>query len=150
MWDAHEYKDRWVIEMREKAGAIDKKTGEVKEKPVYVFTSENLGASMSIDDKAIDHAGFTILSNHETGKIALMVESARADEVEQVLAKFGDKLHEIKTVSMDMSPTYAKVFNGLAPQAVQVVDKFHVMKYVYEAVGDVRRRRVKEMREQLS
>jgi transposase len=51
---------------------------------------------------------------------------------------------------MDMSPTYAKVFNDLAPQAVQVVDKFHVMKYVYEAAGDVRRRRVKEMREQLS
>lgn len=22
MWDAHEYKDRWVIEMREKAGAL--------------------------------------------------------------------------------------------------------------------------------
>jgi transposase len=134
----------------EKIEEIDKETGEVKEKPVYVLKSENIGANMSIDDKAIGHDGFTILSNNDTGKIAMMVESTRADEVEQALEKFGDKLHEIKNISMDMSPTYSLVFNDLVPQAVQVIDKFHVMKYVYEATGDVRRRILKELKEQLS
>jgi transposase len=51
---------------------------------------------------------------------------------------------------MDMSSTYALVFNDLVPRAVQVVDKFHVMKYVYDALGDVRKKIVKEWREQLS
>jgi transposase len=63
-----------------------------------------------------------------------MVESTRAAEVEQAMEKFGDSLHQIKNISMDMSSTYALVFNDLVPRATQVIDKFHVMKYAYEAV----------------
>jgi transposase len=105
---------------------------------------------MSIDDKAIGHDGFTILSNNDTGKIAMMIESTRGEEVEQAMEKFGDKLQKIKHVSMDMSPTYAMVFNDLVPNATQVIDKFHVMKYVYEAVGEVRNRIKKELSSQLT
>jgi transposase len=54
-------------------------------------------------------------------------------------------LNKIKNVSMDMSLTYALVFNNLVPWAVQVADKFHVMKYVYGAVGEVRKRIIKEL-----
>jgi transposase len=135
---------------KEKIEAVDKKTGEIKEKPLYVFKVEHLGANMSIDDKAIGHDGFTILSNHDTGKIAMMVESTRAEEVEQAMEKFGDTLQKIKNISMDMSPTYALVFNDLVPCATQVIDKFHVMKYVYEAVGEVRNRIKKELSKTLT
>jgi transposase len=129
---------------------INKKTGEVLAKPLYVFKPEHLGENMSIDDKAIGHDGFTILSNTKSGKIALMVESTRAEEVEQAMEKFGNDLQKIRNISMDMSPTYALVFNDLVPRATQVVDKFHVMKYVYEAVCDVRQRSVKELQGQLT
>ena len=105
---------------------------------------------MSIDDKVIGHDGFTILSNNDSGKIALMVESTTAAEVEQSMEKFGTDLYKIKNVSMDMSSTYALVFNDLVPRAVQVIDKFHVMKYVYQCVCDVRTRMVKELQKQLS
>ena len=105
---------------------------------------------MSIDDKAIGHNVFTVLSNHDTGKIAMMVESTRSEEVAQGMGKFGHALQQIKNISMDMSATYALVFNDLVPHATQVVDKFHLMKYVYEAVGDVRRRTVKELQRQLT
>ncbi|MDR0726098.1 MAG: transposase [Prevotellaceae bacterium] len=37
-------------------------------------------------------------------------------------------MQKIKYVSMDMSPTYAMVFNDLVPKATHVIDKFHVMK----------------------
>ncbi|MDR1341193.1 MAG: transposase [Prevotellaceae bacterium] len=93
---------------------------------------------------------FTILSNDDTGRIALTVESTRAADVEQSMEKFGRDLHKIKNVSMDMSPIYAMVFNDLIPQAVQVIDRFHVIKYVYQAVCDVRSRTVKELQQQLS
>ena len=46
---------------------------------------------------------------------------------------------------MDMSATYALVCNNLMPDATQVIDKFHVMKYVYEAVGEVRNKIRKEI-----
>jgi len=135
----------------EKIETVNKKTGEVLEKPLYVFKPENLGENMSIDDKAIGHDGFTVLSNNDTGKIAMLVESTRAEEVEQAMGKF-DKtlLDKIKNVSMDMSSTYALVFNDLVPRATQVVDKFHVIKYVYEAVCEVRSKKVKNLQKQLS
>jgi transposase len=134
----------------EKIETVDKKTGEVKEKPLYVFKPENLGENMSIDDKAIGRDGFTILSNADTGKIALMVETTKAEEVERAMEKFGTQIQKIKNVSMDMSPTYALVFNDLVPRAVQVIDKFHVMKYVYESVNNVRKRTVSDLQKQLS
>jgi transposase len=121
-----------------KIETADKSTGEIKEKPVYVLKEDNLGENMSIDDKAIGHDGFTILGNNDTGKIALLVESTNAEEVESAMELFGKTLNRVKTVSMDMSPTYALVFNNLIPRVTQVIDKFHVMKYVYEAVGNVR------------
>jgi transposase len=134
----------------EKIEVVNKETGAIKEKPIYVLTPENIGANMSIDDKAVGHDGFTIMSNHDTGKMAMLVETTRAEEVKQAMEKFGGKLQEIKNISMDMSATYAFVFNDLVPRAVQVIDKFHVMKYVYEAVGDVRKRTVKELSASLS
>ena len=103
---------RWCSEHVED---MDIETGEVTEKPIYVLKPENLGEKMSIDDKAVGHDGFTILSNSDTGKIAMMLESTRAKEVEQALEKFGTDLQKIKHVSMDMSPTYAMVFNDSVP-----------------------------------
>jgi hypothetical protein len=70
-----------------------------------VFKPENIGEKMSIDDKGIVHAGFTILSNSDTGKIALPVRPPTAG---------GGKRRW----------------------------KSSVMKYVYEAVGEVRLYRV--------
>ena len=124
---------------------VDNTSGEIIEKPVYVLKKENLGENMSIDDKAIGHDGFTILSNNDKGKIAMMVESTNAQEVELAMSLFGNDLKKIKNISMDMSPTYALVCNNLIPKATRVIDKFHVMKYVYDAVSEVRIRIKKEL-----
>jgi len=122
-----------------KIETVDETTGEITEKPVYIFKEENLGEHMSIDDKAIGHDGFTLLSNQQTGKIAMMVESTNSKEVQAAMEPFGAKLGEVKNISMDMSPTYALVADNLMPQAKQIIDKFHVMKYVYDAVSGTRR-----------
>ena len=39
---------------------VNKKTGEIKEKPLYVFKEENTGGKMGMDDRAIGHDGFTV------------------------------------------------------------------------------------------
>jgi transposase len=66
------------------------------------------------------------------------------------MGKFVGDLQKFKNISMDIRPTYALVFNVLVPRALQVVDKFHVMKYVYESVGEVRKRIVRELQSSLS
>jgi hypothetical protein len=72
----------------EKIEVVDKKIGEIKEKPVYVLKAEHLGANMSIDDKCFDHKDFTILSNNDTGKIAMLIESTTANKLEASMGKF--------------------------------------------------------------
>jgi transposase len=122
----------------QKIETVNKITGEVSEKPVYVFENENIGENMSIDDKYIGRDGFTVLSNQDTSKVALLVESTNYEEVTRSMELFGNELCKIKNISMDMSPTYALVFRNLTPDATQIIDKFHVMKYVYGAVSEVR------------
>jgi transposase len=134
--------DKWHPQQIEMS---DKSTGEIKEKPVYIFKQENIGEKKSIDDKCIVHEGFTVLSNHQTGKIAMLIESTKSKEVENAMELFGNKLKTIKYISMDMSPTYALVCNNLMPGAARIIDKFHVMKYVYEAITEVRIRIKKEV-----
>ena len=117
---------------------IDYDTGEIlKEQPVYVMKPENVGAKMCIDDKAIGHDGFTIMSNAQTGKIAMMIESCREKELVDALSFFGQDLQKVKSISCDMSPTYLKLCREQIPGAKTAVDKFHVMSYLCDAVLDV-------------
>lgn len=130
---------------------VDEQTGEItKGKPLYVFKPENIGPKMSIDDKAIGHEGYSIMSNSETGKIALMIESCTVVEVSQAVSLFGKELLKIKNMSCDMAASYLKVCSQEIPGAEVTVDKFHVMQYVYDAVLDVRTRIKKELSEQLT
>ena len=74
-----------------------------------------------------------------------MVESTNATEVEQAVELFGNDLNKVKNITMDMSPTYSLVADNLMPRAMQVIDKFHVIKYVYDAVKDVRNKIRKDL-----
>lgn len=130
---------------------VDEQTGEItKGKPLYVFKPENIGSKMSIDDKAIGHEGFSILSNGETGKIAMMIESCKSAEVSQAVSLFGKDLSKVKSISCDMAAGYLSLCSQEIPGAKVVIDKFHVIQYVYDAVLDVRTRLKKELSEQLT
>lgn len=130
---------------------VDKNTGEIKkDKPLYVFKPQNIGTQMSIDDKSIGHEGFTVFSNGQTGKIAMMIESCKGEEVSQAISLFGKELFKVKSISCDMAAGYLMVCNEELPHAKVIIDKFHVMQYVYDAVLDVRNRIKKELTEKLS
>lgn len=130
---------------------VNEQTGEItKGKPLYVFKPENIGPKMSIDDKAIGHEGFSILSNGETGKIAMMIESCKSAEVSQAISLFGTDLNKVESISCDMAAGYLNVCSQEMPRAKVVIDKFHVIQYVYDAVLDVRTRIKKELSEQLT
>jgi transposase len=130
---------------------VDQNTGEVfNEKPIYILKPEHIGEQMSIDDKSIGHDIYTILSNTRSGKIAMLIESTRADELEKALGAFGKDLLKVKSISCDMSATYLKLCKEQMPHAKTVVDKFHVMQYVYDAILDVRSRIKKNLAQELS
>jgi transposase len=58
------------------------------------------------------------------------------------MEKLGSHMHKIKNASMDMSSTCALVFNDLASRAVQVTDKFHVMKFFRHGLTNAKAERL--------
>jgi len=136
--------------LKEKIPIADKNTGEIlHELPVYVVKPENIGESMAIDDKQIGRDTFTIMTNQQTGKIAMLVETLKAEELQMGAALLGEVTHKIKSISCDMSPSYLKFIESCFKQSSIVIDKFHVVRYVLEALQDVRRRMKAQIMEQL-
>jgi transposase len=122
-----------------KVERVDDQTGEIKgERTVYIAKAENVAESMCLDDKEINGKSFSILSNQKTGKIAFMIDSVRSYELEKGFSFLGESTQKIKTMNCDMAPSYLKFIRENIPQSTIVVDKFHVMKYVYDAVQQVR------------
>lgn len=133
-----------------KVARVDEQTGEiVGERTVYIAKQENIDESMSLDDKEINGKSFSILSNQKTGKIALMMDSVKTFELVQGFEYLGESVKKIKNMSCDMAPSYLKFIREFLPQTAIVIDKFHVMKYVYDAVQQVRMEIRKELFEQM-
>ncbi len=118
---------------------IDKKTGKAKTVFVPILASENLGENMALDDKNIGGEGYSVLSNKDTGKIALLAMTTKADILCEILNKIHVSfLMKVKTISKDLAQNYDWVSRTVFLNAVRIADKFHVIKLSLEALQDVR------------
>lgn len=119
----------------------DKQTGEViKEKPVPIAKPSNMGSHMTIDEKWIGKKMYTVMTNNKTGKIALLAQSHHGEELQQVIENyFSEKQQEVKSISSDMNATYHKLCKAVFPNSHVVVDKFHVISHLLDALQQVRK-----------
>jgi transposase len=124
-----------------KITAIDKHTGEVlKEKPVPIAKPENFGSHMTIDEKQIGKKMYTIMTNSDTGKIAFLAQTLKPEDLKQAMGNYvSEKVGEVKSVSCDMSPSYKKFCKEMFPNTQLVIDKFHVIKHLMDALNHVRK-----------
>lgn len=111
-----------------------------KEQPVCVpiLKPENIGAKMSIDEKHIGDHMYTILSNRESGKIAMVAGTLKVNTLTKILVNFGDKKFEVKSISRDLSESYNWVCRQSFMNAAHVADKFHVLCHLFDALQDIR------------
>jgi len=117
----------------------DEKTGEIlKEQVVHIFKPENIGETMTIDEKMIGKKYSVIMSNKATGKIALLIETMRPQLLQQALKLFGEKLKIIKEICCDMSPMLKKLCTEMIPNVRLIIDKFHVIKHIMDAMQSIR------------
>ena len=93
---------------------------------------------MAIDEKQIGDEMHTIISNHQTGKIAVMLKSMCFDDLKELLPPDDSVCRAVKTLTRDLSPLYAKVGNELFVNSSAVADKFHIIRSLTEACQDVR------------
>lgn len=106
---------------------------------------------ISIDEKSFKrgHEYVTILSCPETGSVLNVSHGRKKESVQEVINETFTETQKLKieTVSTDMWEAYMTTVKEDLPKAKLCHDKFHLVKYLNEAVDKVRRRESKTQEE---
>lgn len=107
---------------------------------------------VSIDEKSFQkgHNYASILSDPKQGRVLEVVEK-RTTEACQELINTGlteEQREKVEKVTMDMWAAYLAGAKSELPQAEIVHDKFHLIKYLNEAIDQVRRKEVKKYKKE--
>ena len=93
---------------------------------------DNLGADMAIDEKQIGGDFYTILTNRNSGKIALLAQTIKVSELSQIIPKFGLRGFYVKSITRDLSPAYDWFSRQFFCNALHTADKFHIIRHLLD------------------
>lgn len=103
---------------------------------------------ISIDEKSFHkgHHYVTVISHPKSGVVLDVGEHRDTESTERLLGNTftQGQLQSINTISMDMRKPYMQAIDLMAPNAEVVHDKFHLVKYLNDAIDKVRRREVQK------
>ena len=139
---------RWYKELSgyntaERDGLIGKDDIIVKQKGVLekikvpISKPENLGCKMAIDEKTINGVCYTILSNRQTNKIALMASTLKTQYLVKLLSNFNNK-QQVESLTRDMAQNFDWLGRQVFIKAYHVIDKFHVIKSALDNLQAIR------------
>ena len=105
---------------------------------IPILKPENIGEHMAVDEKYINGEFYTLVTNGQTGKIALMASTTKTNLLSHAMRKFEDTLFTVKVITRDLASNYDWFCRENFMNAAQVADKFHVLKHAFEALQDIR------------
>ena len=103
---------------------------------------------LGMDEKSFKrgHSYITLLSDLEQSRVLEVVEERTAEAAEQLWATLTpEQKQSVEAVAVDMWEPFIQSIQQAVPEADIVHDKFHVSKYLGEAVDKVRRQEHKEL-----
>ena len=81
----------------------------------------------------------TVISDIDKGSLLEVIDSHKSDEIIEVLKAQPQAMREnVKEVSVDMWGGFEKVIKEVFPNALIVIDRFHVMKLVNKSLNKIR------------
>ena len=105
-------------------------------------------SKIGIDETSVSgHHYITVGVDLEKSRVMAITEGKEAGTVDRIveeLEKHGCKKEQIKVATSDMSPAFTKGIKKNFENAVNVYDKFHVMKTINEALDAVRKRETRK------
>lgn len=105
---------------------------------VPIFREDNFGSHMAIDEKQIGHDFYTIMSNRESGKLAMIAKTMKYNELNLIFASHPTVASKVQTLTRDFSNLYKKVGNQIFSKSIQIGDKFHIIKSLMDAHQSIR------------
>ena len=106
---------------------------------VPIVQPEHIGEQMAIDEKHIDGEFYSVLTNKQTGKIALLAQTVRNEEIGRILRPYTEQRFGVKVLTRDLANQYDWVGRTCFPNAMQVADKFHIIR---EALNQLQAHRI--------
>lgn len=116
---------------REKAGGLlcqHDITSKGQTVRVPIMQPSHIGEEMAIDEKHIDGEFYSVLTNKQTGKVALLAQTVRSEEIGRILRPYTEQRFEVKVLTRDLANQYDWVGRTCFPNAMQVADKFHIIR----------------------
>lgn len=114
-------------------------------------SKDTIYTELSIDEKAFQKGHFyiSVLSCPTSGNVLEVAQDRTKEACENLLNQSLTEIQkaQVKTVSLDMWPAYNSAVSKILPKASKVHDRFHLIKYLNEAVDKVRKREVKHTEE---
>ena len=93
------------------------------------------------------HKYLTLVTDHVAGKVVWGKAGKDAATLDAFFTELGaEAAGQLRTISMDMGPAFAKSVTEHAPQVTIAIDPFHAVKLVTEALDVVRREAWNELR----
>ncbi len=86
------------------------------------------------------HVYFTVVTDLETGKVVWIGEGKKEETLLAFFRELGPKgRRKIIGVVSDLSQAYRNAIDRAVPHAIHLLDRFHIIKWVNEAVDEIRR-----------
>jgi transposase len=94
------------------------------------------------------HSGYlTIVTDHVTGRVCWADVGKSADTLNKFFEQLGpERTKKLQHISIDMSKAYIKSIQALASHAKIVFDRFHVQRLAHDALDEVRRDMVRQLK----
>jgi len=141
------FMDAETASKRHEHDIIIQQGGSKKQIRVHILELEHFGEDMTIDEKQIGEEMHTVITNRQSGKIAVLARTIKSSELARLLPSFQYKGFEVKSVTRDLSQSYDWFCRQAFCNSRHVADKFHIVKHLIDACQDVR---VRYRQEQLS
>ena len=110
----------------------------------YLIFEQNLGEYLSIDELDLSSGELTTFLTNKSGKgqegtLVAAIRGTSTKDIVNVFMKFPlEKRLLVKEVTMDMAPNMSSAIRQSFPNANIVIDRFHVVKLVSDALQHIR------------
>jgi transposase len=110
----------------------------------WLIFPENIGEYLSIDETSIsDGELYTIVTNKAAkcrkGTIVAIVLGTASETVIAALQRIPEQVRaQVKEITLDMADSMHIIVRRCFPNAIRVIDRFHVQKLAYDALQEMR------------
>lgn len=110
----------------------------------WILYPENISEQLSLDEVALsDGELYTILTSKKgkgrRGSVVAIIRGTQSNTVIEYLLKINKKLRlNVKEITLDMAGSMKLIAKRCFPNAIRVIDRFHVQKLATEALQEIR------------